>query len=165
MTTTAAASTPTSWSVWPWVEPISLAAPASLLLAAGQHWPTISIVTPNYNYGHLIERTMRSVLAQNYPSLEYIVIDDGSTDDSVDIIRRYSDRLAYWTTRPNRGQYASVNEGLSRATGDVCAWIDSDDIQLPWTLRCVGAIFAQFPEVQWIVGHPAVLFDGVVHHR
>jgi glycosyltransferase involved in cell wall biosynthesis len=156
-------------SAWPWVEPDPgfPKVPAGLAPQPGApvvNWPKISVVTPNYNYGHLIERTIRSVLAQGYPNLEYIVIDDGSTDDSISIIRKYESRLAHWEHHSNCGQYKSVNKGFSLASGDVFVWLDSDDIQLPWTLWCVGAIFARFPQVQWIVGQPAVFYDGIVHH-
>src|SRR5688500_4321433 len=115
---TAAAST--SMSVWPWVEPVpglSLA-PSPAPEAPGGRWPKVSIVTPNYNYAGLIEGTLRSVLNQGYPDLEYIVIDDGSTDDSVDVIRRYGDRLAHWEQHPNQGQYGTINKGMKRATGE-----------------------------------------------
>lgn len=152
---------PADHSVWPWVEPAEAFAGAP---APAGGWPRITIVTPNFNYGHMIERTMRSVLQQRYPALEYIVVDDGSTDASVDVIRRYADRLAHWSHRPNQGQYASVNEGFRRGTGEVMAWLDSDDVYLPWTLWCVARIFAQLPEVQWITGHPVVFQDGVMHH-
>ena len=148
-------------TVWPWVEPIARYAGGQ---APPGGWPRISIVTPNYNYGHLLERTLRSVLTQGYPNLEYVVIDDGSTDDSVSVIRRYAQRLAHWTHRPNRGQYESVNEGFRHSSGDVMAWLDSDDVYLPWTLWCVGHIFARHPQVQWVVGHSVVFHEGVMHH-
>lgn len=149
-------------SAWPQVAPPTAGAPA-LQLPHGLALPRISIVTPNYNYGALIERTMQSVLQQSYPDLEYVVIDDGSTDQSVEIIQRHQSQLKYWTHRPNRGQYESVNEGFTHTTGEVMAWLDSDDVYLPWTLWCVGAIFAHFPEVHWLVGQSVVMQDGVIH--
>ncbi len=112
--------------------------------------PTISIVTPNYNYAHFLEATLKSILDQGYPKLEYIVLDDGSTDNSVDIIRRYADRLAYWQAGANKGQYRTITEGLNRATGEVMGWLNSDDLHTPWTLHVVGRIFAAFPDVDWI---------------
>src|SRR5215204_7072646 len=112
--------------------------------------PRVSLVTPNYNYGRFIASAIESVVTQGYPNLEYIVLDDGSTDGSVEIIRRYADRLAYWETGPNRGQYRTITAGFQRATGEVFGWLNSDDMHLPWTLRAVGDIFASFPEVQWI---------------
>jgi glycosyltransferase involved in cell wall biosynthesis len=115
-----------------------------------QKLPKITIVTPNFNCADYLEHTMVSVLAQNYPNLEYIVMDDGSTDASVEVIRRYQGRLAYWTTRPNRGHYATVNEGFARATGDIMAWLNSDDMYLPGAFSTVAEIFAQHPEVDWL---------------
>ncbi len=118
-------------------------------------WPKISLVTPNYNYGHFLEATIRSVLDQDYPNLEYIVIDDGSTDGSVEVIRHHADRLAHWETGANRGQYATITSGFERSTGEIFGWLNSDDMQLPWTLRAVGDIFARFPEIEWITSlHP-----------
>jgi hypothetical protein len=149
-------------SVWPWASSAADVAGASL--PEGVHWPSISIVTPNYNYAGTLERTVRSVLNQGYRRLEYVVVDDGSTDGSVDIVRRYEGQLAHWTHRANRGQYESVNEGFRRTGGEVMAWLDSDDIYLPWTLWSVGHIFATCPDVQWVVGPPAVFQDGVLHH-
>ena len=112
--------------------------------------PTISIVTPNYNCAEFLEQTILSVLGQNYPALEYIVIDDGSTDNSAELIRRHEGRLAFWTTRPNRGQYATINEGFERATGEVMAWLNSDDMYLPGALSVVADIFSQHAEVEWL---------------
>ena len=91
------------------------------------------------------------MLGQNYPNLEYIVIDDGSSDGSANIIRKYEGRLAYWTTRPNRGQYATINEGFERSTGEIMAWLNSDDMYLPGALSVVGGdFFANIPEVEWL---------------
>lgn len=118
-------------------------------------WPKISLITPNFNYGHFIEATLRSVLQQDYPNLEYIVLDGGSTDDSVEIIRRHEDRLAHWESGADQGQYSAINRGFDRSTGEIHGWLNSDDMHLPWTLRAVGDIFARFPEVEWISSlHP-----------
>jgi hypothetical protein len=112
--------------------------------------PRISIVTPNYNLAPYLERTLASVLGQNYPNLEYIVLDGGSTDRSVDIIRQYGDRLAYWASRPDNGPYATINEGFARSTGEIMAWLNSDDMYLPGCLSVVAEIFSYHPEVEWI---------------
>jgi hypothetical protein len=147
------------YSVWPWVEPINNTVPHH-----AASWPKISIVTPNFNYGHLIEATLRSVLMQNYPNLEYIVIDDGSTDNSLQVIKKYESKLGYFEHHQNCGQYATINKGFGKATGEIFGWLNSDDIYLPWTLHVVGKIFSDFPEVQWITGRPSVIQDGIVQH-
>jgi glycosyltransferase involved in cell wall biosynthesis len=120
---------------------------------------SISIITPNYNYGHFLEQTLQSVLCQRYPMLEYIVMDDGSTDNSVEIIKRYADRLAHWETGPNRGQYAVITEGFRKSTGEVMGWLNSDDMHLPYTLKAVAEIFEAFPEVEWITTMQPAFWD------
>src|SRR5688500_12214725 len=96
------------------------------------HYPRITIVTPNYNYGHFLEKAIVSVLDQQYPNLEYIIIDGGSTDNSIEIIRKYEKHLAYWISEPDKGMYDAINKGFSRATGEVMAWLNSDDTYFPW---------------------------------
>jgi glycosyltransferase involved in cell wall biosynthesis len=96
-----------------------------------QTYPKISIVTPSYNQGQYIEETILSVLNQNYPNLEYIIIDGGSTDDTVEIIKKYEDQIYYWASEKDDGQSDAINKGLSMATGEILAWINSDDYYLP----------------------------------
>lgn len=117
-------------------------------------WPRISIVTPSYNQGQFIEETIRSVLLQGYPNLEYIIIDGGSTDNSVEIIKKYEEYLTYWVSEPDDGQYDAINKGFSRATGEIMAWLNSDDMYVPWTFKTVAEIFNKFKFVNWITGFP-----------
>jgi glycosyltransferase involved in cell wall biosynthesis len=114
------------------------------------------------------------VLLQNYPSLEYIVIDGGSTDDTVEIIRRYESHLAYWVSEPDRGQSHAINKGFSMATGQVLCWLNSDDFYLPDTLRTVGRLLADGSNAYAIAGHclkvyddgrPPVLLEGQFQNR
>jgi glycosyltransferase involved in cell wall biosynthesis len=100
----------------------------------GSPWPHISIITPSYNQGRFLEETIRSVLLQAYPNLEYIVIDGGSTDESVEIIRKYEPWITHWESARDRGQCSAINKGLERATGEIAAWLNSDDTYLPGTL-------------------------------
>ena len=115
-------------------------------------YPKITVVTPSYNQGQFLEETIQSVLDQGYPNLEYIIMDGGSADNSVDIIRQYADRLAYWVSEPDRGQSHAINKGFQRATGDVLAWLCSDDLYLPETLHIVGRFFFEHPDVEVVYG-------------
>jgi len=110
---------------WPWTEE-SPQLPKTM--QDGSPWPRISIVTPSLNQGEFLEETIRSVLLQGYPNLEYIIIDGGSTDGSVKIIKKYENWLTYWVSEPDKGQSHAINKGFSMATGDMLAWINSDDM-------------------------------------
>lgn len=112
--------------------------------------PLISIVTPSFNQGRFLEETLLSVLGSPYPHLEYVVVDGGSTDNSVEILRHYHDRLTWWVSEPDGGQYAAINKGFARTTGEVMAWLNADDKYMPWTLEVVGEIFATHPEISWL---------------
>lgn len=112
----------------------------------------ISIITPSYNQAQYLESTIKSVLDQNYPNLEYIIIDGGSTDGSVDIIRKYADRLAYWVSEPDQGQAHAINKGIQRATGEWIAWQNSDDIYYPDTFAVVADTAKRHPEIDLIIG-------------
>ena len=112
--------------------------------------PRISIVTPSFNQARFLPDTIQCVLGQNYPALEYVVVDGGSTDGSADVIRRHASDLSYWCSEKDAGQYDAINKGFARTTGDVMAWLNSDDLYTPWALRTVGEIFRQLPEVQWL---------------
>jgi glycosyltransferase involved in cell wall biosynthesis len=119
------------------------------------HYPKISIVTPSFNQGVFLEETICSVLDQKYPNLEYIIIDGGSTDNSVETIKKYEKHLTYWVSEPDRGHGHALNKGFALATGEIMAWLNSDDKYLPWTFETVAEVFNAFPEVEWIQGNPA----------
>jgi glycosyltransferase involved in cell wall biosynthesis len=114
--------------------------------------PRISIVTPSYNQGQFIERTILSVLNQNYPNLEYIIIDGGSTDGSVEIIKKYERYLAYWVSEKDNGQADAINKGFKMATGDLVGWQNSDDIYLPGAFEKVVQVFSKFPNISIVFG-------------
>lgn len=116
-------------------------------------WPKITVVTPSFNQGPFLEETILSVLNQNYPNLEYIIIDGGSTDNSVEIIRKYAASLSYWVTEPDQGQSHAINKGLHRATGDIFAFLNSDDLYLPGALQAVGEFFRRYPSSEWLCSH------------
>lgn len=115
--------------------------------------PRISIITPSFNQGQYLEQTIRSVLFQNYPNLDYIVIDGGSRDDSATIISKYSSHLSYWVSEKDSGQADALCKGFSKATGQILGWVNSDDILLPHTLHIVGSYFAKNPEVGVVYGN------------
>ena len=112
----------------------------------------ISVVTPSFNQGAYLEATLRSLLAQNYPDLELIVIDGGSTDQSVEIIRRYAPFLSHWESEKDRGQSHALNKGFAHVHGDIWTWLNSDDLLEPGVLRRVADVFAEDPEAGVVYG-------------
>jgi glycosyltransferase involved in cell wall biosynthesis len=120
-------------------------------------WPRISVIIPSLNQGRFLEETLRSVLDQNYPALELIVMDAGSTDSTIEILKRHAAQIAHWESTPDRGQSHAINKGLARATGDVWCYLNSDDLLCPGSLSRVGEIFRD-PDVNWL-GGVAVIFD------
>ena len=122
--------------------------------------PKISIVTPSFNQGGFLEETIASVLDQRYEPLEYLVIDGGSTDDTVDLIRSYEDELTYWVSEKDRGQVHAINKGLAKITGDIFGFINSDDVYLPGTLSTVGKYFAEHPDCEWLCGDTLMFGEG-----
>lgn len=120
--------------------------------------PKISIVTPSFNQGAFIEETIQSVLSQDYPNLEYIVIDGGSSDQSVDIIRKYESSMTYWVSEKDSGQSEAINKGFRMATGEIVSWLCSDDLYLPGTLHKAAAAFQSSAETILIHGQ-SILFN------
>ena len=119
--------------------------------------PKISVVTPSFNQAEYLERTILSVLDQGYANLEYIVIDGGSTDGSVEVIRKYADRLAYWVSEPDQGQTDAINKGLRRATGEWLAWQNSDDVYYPGVFSDIAQTASRHPEVDLIIGNMMII--------
>jgi glycosyltransferase involved in cell wall biosynthesis len=115
--------------------------------------PTISIVTPSFNHAHFLERTMKSVLDQHYAALEYAVIDGGSEDGTVEILERYGSQLTSWESASDNGQAHAINKGFKRSTGEIMAYLNSDDLLLPGTLNYVGSFFLRHPEIDVVYGH------------
>lgn len=118
--------------------------------------PSISVVTPNYNYSDYVCDTIESVIYQGYPNLEYIVLDDGSTDNSFSNILKYKAHIAHCEQHKNVGQAATLNKGFTMSSGEIMAWLNSDDKYFPWTFSVVAEIFTAFPEVEWITGIPTL---------
>lgn len=112
--------------------------------------PVISLVTPSFNQARYLGAALDSVLAQNYPALDYAVVDGGSADGSRELIAARAGRLAWWCSEPDGGMYAALNKGFARATGEIMGWLNSDDLLLPGALRAVGEIFSRFPDVHWL---------------
>jgi glycosyltransferase involved in cell wall biosynthesis len=121
--------------------------------------PLVTIVTPSYNQALFLEATMRSVLEQDYPRIEYIIIDGGSTDSSMDIIKKYADRLACWISEKDRGQTDALNKGFKRATGDILAWINSDDTYEPGAIREAVEWLQARPEIGLVYGDANFIDD------
>jgi glycosyltransferase involved in cell wall biosynthesis len=131
---------------WPWTEESLQITDSMPILnrvkgSDGFAWPKISIVTPSFNQGHFIEETIRSVLLQGYPNLEYIIIDGGSTDNTVDVIKKYEPWLAYWESLPDRGQSHAINKGFLHASGEILGWLNSDDLYCQNALGRVAVSF------------------------
>ena len=122
--------------------------------------PTISIVTPNFNLGEYLGRTIESVVGQNYPRIEYLVQDGGSTDDSIGVIRQYEDKLSSWRSEPDDGQTHAINLGMQRASGEILAYLNSDDILLPGSLAYVAKYLVDHPEVDVVYGHRLLIDEN-----
>lgn len=125
-------------SGWPWG---TEGAPIPAAMQEQSVWPRITVVTPSFNQGQFLEETIRSVLMQGYPNLEYIVIDGGSSDSSIDVIRHYESRLTYWESEKDAGQAHAITKGFARGTGQIFAWLNSDDVYRPGALFAVAKCF------------------------
>jgi len=126
-------------------------------LISNNPYPKISVVTPNYNQGDFLEQTILSVLNQEYPNLEYIIIDGGSTDSSSDIIAKYSKKLHYWVSEPDKGMYDAINKGFSRSSGTIMCWINSDDVLWEGSLNYIAKKFTANKKMHWLQGLPSVI--------
>lgn len=114
--------------------------------------PKVSIVVPSYNQSRFLSKALDSILSQSYANLELIVIDGASTDNSLQILKSYASYLAYWCSEPDGGHGDALLKGFKIATGDILAWLNSDDLYFPWSLNAVANLFMQFPHVDWITG-------------
>lgn len=142
---------------WPWTE---ASAPLPPALPDGRPWPRITVVTPSYNQGAFVEETIRSVLLQGYPDLEYVVVDGGSTDGSVAVIEKYERWIARWVSEPDRGQTHAINKGFGGSTGEVMGWVNSDDLLLPNALAHVGRTMGADPGTDVVCGFRLTRLDG-----
>lgn len=126
-----------------------------LAASDGQNWPWVTIITPSFQQGAFVEATIRSVLLQGYPKLEYMVMDGGSTDGTVDVVKHYSPFLAYWVSVPDAGQSSAINHGIQRGTGEFVAWLNSDDLYLPGFLVQAVAALMKNPQAAMVFGKTA----------
>ena len=142
---------------WPWTK-----ASARQLdsIPDGRFWPKISIITPSLNQGSFIEETIRSVLLQGYPHLEYIVIDGGSTDNTIEIVRKYEPWIAYWVSEPDRGQSHAINKGISLASGELISYLNSDDFLMKGSLEKVALACVKNPRHCLFIGNCMYLYPG-----
>ena len=150
---------------WPWTE---ISDPLPPTMPDGSPWPKISVVTPSFNQGRFIEQTIRSVLLQDYPNLEFIIIDGGSTDNTIEIIKKYEVWLAYWVSEPDRGQSHAINKGIKQATGVILFWLNSDDLVFKNVFGLVGDIFAGDEKLALLIGQSKLIdvdgnFIGELH--
>jgi carbamoyltransferase len=135
-------------------QPLRVTAPAAQV---PQPAPRISIVTPSFGQARFIERTLKSVIDQGYPNLEYFVQDGGSKDGTVEILERYAARVTGWASVPDNGQSQAINRAFARTTGEIMAWLNSDDVLFPGALACVADFFARHPDVDVVYGHRVLI--------
>jgi len=129
------------------------------------NYPRISVITPSYDQGQFIEETIRSVLEQGYPNLEFSVFDGGSTDRTVEILRKYSGQLSFWRSERDGGQAAAINEGFQRATGDILCWLNSDDLHCANTLSTVASLLVSCLDQPVVIYGGCEMFDNRTHKK
>jgi glycosyltransferase involved in cell wall biosynthesis len=152
-------ASPEGKSGWPWIEE-SFQSKDSMII--GSRWPRISIVTPNLNQANYLEETIRSVLLQGYPNLEYIIIDGGSTDSSIEIIKQYENWLTYWTSESDNGQSHAINKGFTKASGNIYAYINSDDIYEPEALKSIAIEYLYKGCPQLLAGECIIIKEQLI---
>ena len=121
------------------------------------NFPKISIITPSFNQGQFIEETILSILNQDYPNIEYIIIDGGSTDVTVEIIKKYSNRITYWISEKDSGQSEAINKGFKMSTGEIVGWINSDDVLIAGAIKTVMEYFVNNREIDFLIGYTLVM--------
>src|SRR6266540_1724223 len=124
--------------------------------------PKVSIITPSFNQGQFLEESIRSVLEQDYPSIEYIIVDGGSRDNSVEIIQKYQHRLTWWVSEKDKGHADALNKGFSHATGEILAWLNSDDIYFPDAVLEAVSVIKAHPHVGMVYGAAELIDDSGV---
>jgi glycosyltransferase involved in cell wall biosynthesis len=144
-------SPPAGKTGWPWTEGCFPPPPVEGFVQ--QRWPLLSIITPSFNQGRFLEETIRSVLLQGYPHLQYIIVDGGSTDGSVEVIERYSPWLSSWISEPDKGQAEAINKGFQCASGDIVAWINSDDTYPRDAVFQAVTFLMEYPSCDLVFGH------------
>ncbi len=132
---------------WPWTEEVD-----PNVYDTDKSYPKISIVTPSFNQGQFIEETIRSIILQNYPNLEFIIIDGGSTDETIEIIKKYEPWITYWVSEKDRCQSHAINKGFAKCTGEIIAWLNSDDLYNKNILSKVASAFSEHPEMSLLHG-------------
>ena len=148
---------PPGKSGWPWTSHNKLLPEK---MPDGSEWPRLSIVTPSYNQGKFIEATIRSVLLQGYPNLEYIIIDGGSTDNSVETIKKYEKYLFYWHSKADKGQADAINQGLERSSGEILGWLNSDDVYVKGTFHKIVKSFHANPDCIVVHGNRILINEN-----
>ncbi len=124
-----------------------------------KEWPRITIVTPVYNGERYIEATIRSIVDQGYPNVEYFIVDGGSTDGTVELIRKYEKEITGWLSEPDKGMYDAINKGFARSTGEIMGWLNANDKLHTNSLFVVGSVFRDLPDVDWITGRRTIFSE------